>query len=132
MRARELAQVFLRKASEDEALLDEVIDSPRVSDTTIGFHCQQAAEKLFKALLSRLGVRFRKTHDLRELMDLLADHGYNLPTTLSEVDLLTPFAVEFRYDVWPIEEVTSLDRRKARQMVVELRSWIERQLEDLV
>lgn len=70
MRRSELALLYLRKAAEDEVLIDEVIASPRVSDAAIGFHCQQAAEKLLKALLTHLGVRFRKTHDLRGLMDL--------------------------------------------------------------
>jgi HEPN domain-containing protein len=75
MKLHEQALLYLDKAAEDEVLVDEVIASPRVSDAVIGFHCQQAVEKLLKALLSHVGVRFRKTHDLRELLDLLADHG---------------------------------------------------------
>jgi hypothetical protein len=35
--------LFLRKAAQDEALLDAVIESDKVSDEVIGFHCQQAA-----------------------------------------------------------------------------------------
>jgi hypothetical protein len=54
MRQHEPALLYLKKAAEDEVLLDEVLASPRVSDTVIGFHCQQAAEKLLKALLSYL------------------------------------------------------------------------------
>jgi len=45
MKPHELALLYLQKAAEDEALLDEVLTSPRVSDGAIGFHCQQAAEK---------------------------------------------------------------------------------------
>jgi hypothetical protein len=37
--------LFLRKAAQDEALLDAVLVSDKVSDEVIGFHCQQAAEK---------------------------------------------------------------------------------------
>lgn len=48
MKRHEQARLYLNKAAEDEALLDEVIDSSRVSDAAIGFHCQQAAEKLFR------------------------------------------------------------------------------------
>ena len=51
--------LFLRKAAQDEALLDAVIDSDKVSDEVIGFHCQQAAEKMLKALLSDLGAETR-------------------------------------------------------------------------
>jgi hypothetical protein len=67
MKQREQALMLLKKAAQDEALLDEVLASARVSDEVIGFHCQQAAEKMLKALLSDLGVRFRKTHELGAL-----------------------------------------------------------------
>ena len=52
MKPREQALLLLRKAAQDEALLDEVLASDQVSDEIIGFHCQQAAEKILKALLS--------------------------------------------------------------------------------
>ena len=56
MKRREQASLLLRKAAQDEALLDEVLGSKMVSDEVIGFHCQQAAEKMLKALLSDLGI----------------------------------------------------------------------------
>ena len=37
-------------AAQDEALLDAVIASDKVSDEVIGFHCQQAAEKMLRVL----------------------------------------------------------------------------------
>jgi hypothetical protein len=46
MKQIELARLFLRKAGEDEALLDAVEALNSVADATFGFHCQQAAEKL--------------------------------------------------------------------------------------
>ena len=76
MKPREQALLLLRKAAQDEALLDEVLRSAHVSDEIIGFHCQQAIEKILKALLSDLGVRFRKTHEIGALMALLAQAGY--------------------------------------------------------
>jgi HEPN domain-containing protein len=54
MKPREQALLLLRKAAQDEAVLDHVLESIEVSDEIIGFHCQQAAEKLLKALLSDL------------------------------------------------------------------------------
>ena len=56
-------------------MLDAVIESGKVSDEVIGFHCQQAAEKMLKALLSDLGAAFHKTHELGALMDTLASFG---------------------------------------------------------
>ena len=45
MRQLELARLFLKKAGEDEALLDAVAQLNCIADATFGFHCQQAAEK---------------------------------------------------------------------------------------
>ena len=125
MRQHEQALLYLKKAVEDEVLLDEVLASPRVSDTVIGFHCQQAAEKLLKALLSNLTVRFRRTHDLRELMDLLTDNGHALPEALADLDILTPYAVEFRYEFLAHDQETPLDRQETRELVYRLRGWVE-------
>ena len=97
-RPHEQAQLLLRKAEADLALVDEVLGSPRIADDTIGFHCQQAAEKLLKALLSELGVPYPRTHNLRFLMDLLADNGHSLPPDLTDLDVLTPYGTLFRYE----------------------------------
>ncbi len=123
MRPHEQALLFLRKAAEDEALLDEVLESVGVSDEIIGFHCQQAAEKLLKALLSELGVAFRRTHDLTELCDLLTDAGHPLPLKLTEVDALTPYAVIFRYADDAI--LIPLDRQSIRNLLRDLRLHVE-------
>ena len=128
MKLHEQALLYLDKAAEDEVLVDEVIGSSRVSDAVIGFHCQQAVEKLLKALLSHLGIRFRKTHDLRELLDLLDDHGFSVPEHLREIDYLSPFAVELRYGILFREMEAPLDRREARRLVREVRSWVEREI----
>jgi HEPN domain-containing protein len=77
--------LFLRKAAQDEALLDAVIESDNVSDEVIGFHCQQAAEKMLKALLSDLGAAFHKTHELGALMDSLARSGEPLPNEFENI-----------------------------------------------
>jgi predicted nucleotidyltransferase len=45
IKPREQALLFLRKAAQDEALLDTVLESPNVSDEVIGFHCQQARRR---------------------------------------------------------------------------------------
>ncbi len=126
MKQREQALLLLNKAAEDEALLDEVVESGRVSDAVFGFHCQQAAEKLLKALLSELGVRFGKTHNLKLLMDLLQDAGHGLPPDLAELDVLTPFAAFFRYEYLPPQ--TPLDRKGARAAVRMLRGHVEREM----
>ena len=115
--------LFLRKAAQDEALLDAVIESDKVSDEVIGFHCQQAAEKMLKALLSDLGTAFHKTHELGALMDMLARSGAPLPDEFENLDLLTPFGAVYRYDDYDGTE--SLNRADTRAMLRSLRAWVE-------
>lgn len=122
MKRLEQAGKFLRKAAEDEALLDAIIGVSTVSDEIFGFHCQQAAEKLLKAMLSAQGLRFQKTHDLQELMTLLENAGHTLPPDLTRVDELTPFAVQWRYDYFA--PATPFDRKQARELIRRLRSHV--------
>ncbi len=123
MRRHEQALLLLQKAREDETLVEEVLASQRVSDEIVGFHCQQAAEKFLKAVLSEIGVYFQRTHNLRQLMDLLSDAGHPLPDDLNELDTLTPFGTTFRYDVIPAGH--EFDRQRAREMLRQLRTWVE-------
>jgi len=58
MRAIEQAQLLQRKAAQDLAVLRKLIGDPAISDETLGFHAQQAAEKLIKALLALGGHEY--------------------------------------------------------------------------
>ena len=89
---------------EDHHLATLVVDDESVSDEHIGFFCQQAIEKAIKSVLSRRGVRYRRTHDLAELIDLLTDHRIDHPQELETSVALTPFAAEMRYDYLPDEQ----------------------------
>ena len=74
------------------------------------YHCQQCAEKMLKAYLVMRDCDFPKTHDLRNLLDLCADHDPEFKTLRSEAENLTDYAVQTRYvDDWrdiPVEEAT--------------------------
>ena len=62
---------WIAKAEIDYRTAEWLLTSPEPIRESIGFHCQQAAEKILKALLSDVGVRFRKTHEIGALMALL-------------------------------------------------------------
>ena len=126
MSPRDQAVRYLAKAALDEALLDEVIGTDRVSDEVVGFHCQQAAEKLLKALLAGLGISFRRTHDLRELIDTATTGGCGIPEDLRDLDMLTPYGTVYRYE--DMESVAPLDRQGNRRTIANLRAWIETRL----
>ncbi len=128
MKPREQALLLLKRAAQDESLLDAVLQSDLVTDEIFGFHCQQAAEKLLKALLSDLGIRFRKTHELGALMDLLAGAGNSLPPEFGDLDALTPFGAVYRYEDY--DAPMPLDRTQARARVCALGEWIESRLRE--
>jgi hypothetical protein len=117
--------LLLAKAAQDEYVLDKLLDDPDAPLEVFGFHAQQTAEKLLKAVLSHAGIVYPRTHQLVELLDLAADHGLQLPAEAEELRHLTPFAVEFRYDVLPGEERPRLDKATVRRELVRLRTWIE-------
>lgn len=126
MKRREQAMLLLGKAAQDEALLDEVLNSARISDELIGFHCQQAAEKLLKAMLSDLGVAFRKTHELGALIDLLRRTGEDFPADFQDLDMLSPFGAVYRYEDY--DAGAPLDRIRVRTQLRGLRTWVEERL----
>jgi hypothetical protein len=52
----DLARVLLTRAVDDEKLVRKVCLDADVADSIVGFHAQQAAEKLIKAVLAARGV----------------------------------------------------------------------------
>jgi len=87
-------------------------------DTAI-YHCQQAGEKAVKAFLVFHDVRFEKTHDIEELVEIAAGVDKRVAACLEAAKCLSPYASEFRYpgelvepDVPEFEEAL----RKAEQL----------------
>jgi HEPN domain-containing protein len=117
---RDLAERYARKARSDEIALEKLAVDDEVPDDVIGFHAQQAAEKLLKAALAGSGVTPPRIHDIRRLARLLEDAGLSPPQAVSDARRLTPWAVEFRYDM--LDE--QLDRQAACEAVNEIRAWV--------
>jgi len=89
------AQILVIKAAEDE----KALEAAENSDAILGFHAQQAVEKLMKALLSQKAVEFELTHNLERLERLLRVNQETLPATPIALLDLTDFAVVYRYDL---------------------------------
>ncbi len=84
-----------------------------------------------KALLVRHQVEFPKTHDLGQLLDLVAQVAPELAASLEPAEALTPFGVEIRYpgefpELAPGQEAELFElARRARDAVrAELRSFL--------
>ena len=90
-------KAWMKKARQDlrAAEVDLAADPPIIEDAL--FHAQQAAEKSIKAFLCWHDRPFRKTHDLRELLDSACSIEPGIEELRSTIEALTPFAWEFRY-----------------------------------
>lgn len=117
----ERARAFLARADADLAAVRALEDLDDVPDEIVGFHGQQAAEKLLKAVLAGHGIDFPRTHSIRFLLDLLDDHDLAPPADLHGVSELYPFGVQLRYEAPPDEE--PLDRAATRDLLDRLRTW---------
>jgi HEPN domain-containing protein len=122
----EHAELLLRKAQEDETTLGILLSNPTSPEGAVGFHAQQAIEKLLKAVLAAKGIRYPWRHDLADLTDLVRRSGLGFPDDLDDLRLLTPFAVEVRYGDLPEEGQEPLDRDRTAELVRRTREWAER------
>ncbi len=95
-----LLRQWIEKADADlevaQRIAAEAADNLRIREI-VGFHCQQAAEKYLKALLTRYQIEFPKTHDIKALLQLLGSPSSSVADSLSSARWLTPFGVEIRY-----------------------------------
>ena len=88
---------WLEKASNDlrGADVDLAAQPPLLEDTL--FHCQQAAEKAFKAFLTFHNQPFRRTHNLEEIGETCLALDATLQATVDEAVPLTMYAWLYRY-----------------------------------
>ena len=129
MKQLDAVKTLLHKAAQDEAALRELLPKPEFDTDTLGFHAQQAVEKLLKAWLCFLGVDYPKTHSLTALISLLAENGKALPDGLADMGRLTPFAAVFRYDDMPLG--ARIDRGALLILVQDTRTFITAQIGEL-
>ncbi len=93
----EQVRAWLLKAQRDLGAAERLA-SPRDPYLDVAvFHCQQAAEKSLKAYLTHHDIRFGKTHDLSVLVQQAVALGSSFAACFDAAELLTPYAVMFRY-----------------------------------
>lgn len=107
------ARRFLELADRDIRAFHKLAPDPDIDDAVVGFHAQQAVEKCLKAVLARREIAFRKIHDLRALLDILANNCPPGPPMREELAELSPFAVVLRYE---LTETGALDRSLANSI----------------
>jgi HEPN domain-containing protein len=121
------ARLLLRKAQQDEAILQQLLDNQLITDESLGFHAQQAAEKLLKALLTLHGLDYPRSHDLSVLLALLGQGGVVLPDGLQQIADLTPMATLYRYEDLPLD--VELPRSQWPVWLAQLRTVVKLSIE---
>jgi len=97
-------EIYLLKAIEDLNAGKYLLDGYRMHDLEIKleivfFHFQQSAEKLLKAVLDFYHIKFPKTHDIEDLLELCRSNNIVLIENVDILVDLTDYAVEGRYAV---------------------------------
>ena len=97
----EVVGQWVRKAEHDlEAAKRIIAIKEGCPFDTVCFHCQQAAEKYLKALLTYLGIEAPRSHDLIAIAALIPLES-QFPVRPEELAELNPYAVNVRYaDDW--------------------------------
>jgi HEPN domain-containing protein len=116
---------WLRRARSNLARASQGQVTPDVLFEDACFDAQQAVEKALKALLVLRGVQVPRTHAISELITMLAELGFDIPTDLQEASTLTDYAVAARYP-GPSEPVLAEDYEKAVAIAAAVVSWASR------
>ena len=103
--ARSLVSLAERDIRNSQSIRDIAL----FGDETAGFLAQQASEKLLKAWVACMGEVYPLTHDLKALLDILGNRTIDA-SQFRDLEALTPFAVQFRYEFLP-DGAKPLDRQ---------------------
>lgn len=106
---KEQAIYLLDAARRDALTVQLLIQTGQAPHESIGFHTQQACEKLIKAVLVINGIVFQRTHDLVTLHALAKNHHINIPADTEKLRALNSYAVQFRYEGCPVEMMQTKD-----------------------
>ena len=112
---------LLRASRDDEATL-----ALEVSDRIFGFHAQQAAEKLLKALIGGHAQRYELTHDLDVLVRHAVNLGEVLPVAHAELEGLTDYAGIWRYQ--EPQAMPAAKRSQHKTLISDLRVFVQQRL----
>jgi len=114
---------WLRKADLDIRLAEFLLAENTTFWDAIAFHCQQAAEKYLKAFLVSHQIEIPKTHNIRELLGIVAGVDKKLAQYLKSSTILTPYGVLVRYP----DDAQRVDFKKA-EMSVGLAQKVEKSI----
>ena len=114
---------WVAKAEHDLLNIENNLAATDIPWDTVCFHAQQAAEKLFKALLAHRGREVSRTHDLVALLARCAEDDRRLASLEADCHRLTSFGIASR-DPDDLFEPTEGDAREMVAVAQRIRAAI--------
>ena len=125
---KDLVNKWIKKAENDLLAAERELSFDDPVTDAVCFHCQQAVEKYLKAFLVHHQIYFTKTHNIMNLLELCATVDSSFKDRLEDADVLTDYAVEFRYPgVSPEPEVK--DAKEAFEISIDVKMFVLKKLE---
>lgn len=125
--SRRLAREWLLRADRDLLIAERGLRDPIPLGEATAYHAQQAAEKALKGFLVAHDLAFPLTHALVPLVRACRDVTPEFAQFLAAAQILTPYAVRFRYPEGPLEP--SLDEaEEALGMAEEMVHFVRQQI----
>ena len=122
-----IAKQWVAKAKNDLLNADNNLAAQSIPTDTVCFHCQQAAEKLFKGFLAGKGRRYPLTHDLLLLLENVLSEAPDAEALRDSLAVLQPYAIEVRYPD-DLFMPTLEDAHEARSAAAAVLLWFEHAL----
>ena len=88
---------WVEKAESDYEAAVWLQQAPTPNHEAVCFHAQQCVEKYLKASLQEADIPISRTHDLKELLDLIVPIMPTWDTWATELSKLSKYAVKIRY-----------------------------------
>ncbi len=104
-----------------------IADDDPVLDTAV-YHCQQVAEKSFKAMLAHWNEPLLRTHDINALVEQCIEHDKSFEQWRDAAEELTPYGTFFRYP-GDVMEPEPCDAQNALRLAYEIYSFVKDCLE---
>ncbi len=120
---RDLVQKWLTKAQRDMKAAKVLGAGSQPLRDAAMYHFQQAAEKSIKGFLVFHDQRFDKTHDVVRLVQHAASIETTFLSQTDAADLLTPYAVVFRYPR-PVPDLTQEECDQALQAAMDICTFV--------
>lgn len=93
------ARELMRMAQgQTRAVSAMVFDEETFSENIFGFHAQRGSELAFKAWITLLGQQYERTHNVADLLAILASNGVGEAQPFAHLATLTPYAVKYIYE----------------------------------